>query len=157
MIADPEVILARIDARLPRRARWLILDTPLDFEFSTDRYRLQRVTDADVIGGPVPIDWSDCGLIGSEDYAEGGGASPWIAIRERDGFVCGLDIERDGEKTFIYNSSLDRFIATFNLLDQYLSEGRALPPDVATQLEALDPEAYESSEWRHLAEYITGG
>jgi hypothetical protein len=157
VIPDPTAILATIDARLPRRARWLILGTPLDFEFSPDRYRLQRVTDRDVIGGPVPEDWSDCGLIGREDYAEGGGASPWIAIRERDGFVCGLDIERDGETTFIYSSSLDRFIATFNLLDEYLRDGRDLPPDLLSRVEALDPEAFAASEWRHLIDYVTAG
>jgi hypothetical protein len=157
MIADPAAILAKIDARLPRRARWLILDTPLDFDFSADRFRLQRVTDSDVIGGPVPDDWAGCGLIGSEDYAEGGGASPWIAIRERDGYVCGLDIERDGDKTFIYNSSLDRFVATFNLLDQHLSGGRDLPPDLLSRVEALDPEAFAVSEWRHLIDYVTAG
>jgi hypothetical protein len=157
MIGDPAAILATIDTRLPRRARWLIHGTPLDFDFSTDRYRLQRVNDCDVVGGPVPEEWSDCGLIGCENYAEGGGASPWIAVRERDGFVCGLDIERKGEKTFIYNSSLDRFIATFNLLGQYLSDERDLPLDLASRVEALDPEAYGSSEWRHLIEYITAG
>src|SRR4051812_4325791 len=118
MSADPEAALAAIRRRLPRRARWLIGATPLDFDFSTDRYGLRRVTDNDVVGGPVPGEWSDCRLIGMYDYAEGGGASPWIAIRERDGFVCGLDIARDGENTFIFNSSLDRFIRTFHLLDQ---------------------------------------
>ena len=160
MIPDPAAILATIDARLPRRARWLLVGMPLDFEFSTDRYRLQRATDHDVVGGPVPEDWSDCGLIGREDYAEGGGASPWIAIRERDGFVCGLDIERDGEKTFIYNSSLDRFIATFNLLDKHLRDlrdDRDLPADLLSRVEALDPDAFAVSEWRHLIDYITTG
>jgi len=115
------------------------------------------MTDRDVVGGLVPEEWSDCGLIGRGDYAEGGGASAWIALRYRDGFVCGLDIEREGEKTFVYNSSLDRFLATFNLLDQYLRDGRELPPDVAPRVEALDPEAFGSSEWRHLIEYITAG
>jgi len=157
MIPDAASILAMIDARLPRRARWLIRGEPLDFDFSTDRYKLQRVTDRDVVGGPVPDDWSDCGLIGSEDFAEGGGASPWIAIRERDGFVCGLDIERDGSNTFIYNSSLDRFIATFNLLNQYLRDERELPPDLLSRAEALDPEAFDVSEWRRLIDNVTAG
>jgi hypothetical protein len=154
---DRAAILATIDARLPRRTRWLICGEPLDFDFSTDRYRLQRVTDSDVVGGPVPEEWSDCGLIGSEDFAEGGGASPWIAIRERDGFVCGLDIERDGETTFIYNSSLDRFIATFNLLDGYLRVERDLPLDLLSRFEVLDPEAFVVSEWRNLIDYVTAG
>jgi hypothetical protein len=157
MFADSAAILATIDARLPWRARWLILGTPLDFEFSTDRYHLQPVTDSDVVGGPVPDDWADCGLIGSEDYAEGGGASPWIAIRERDGSVCGLDIERDGEKTFIYNSSLEQFIATIILLNEHLRDGGDLPSDLLSRVEALDPEAFAASEWRPLIEYVTAG
>lgn len=157
MISDPAAILATIDARLPRRARWLILGTTLDFEFSTDRYRLQPVTDRDVVGGPVPEEWSNCGVIGREEYAQGGGASPWIAIRERDGFVCGLDIEREGEKTFIYNSSLDRFISTFELLDEYLRDERDLPPDLLPRVEALDREVFAVSEWRHLIAHVTAG
>ena len=115
------------------------------------------MNDFHLVGGPVPDEWSDYGLIGREDYAEGGGASPWIAVRGCDGYVCGLDIEREEETTFIYNASLDRFIATFNLLDQYLRDGRKLPPDLASRVEALDPEAFGSSEWRHLIEYITAG
>jgi hypothetical protein len=82
---------------------------------------------------------------------------PWIAIRERDGFVCGLDIERDGETTFIYNSSLDRFIATFDLLDKHLRDERELPSDLSSRVEALDPEAFAVSEWRDLIDYVTAG
>jgi len=150
MNADPKEILAVVDARLPKRVRWLLAGTPLDFEFSVDRYRFQRVSDSDVVGGPVPNEWSECRLIGRYDYAEGGGASPWIAIRESDSFVCGLDIEREGETTFLFNASLDRFIRTFNLLDPYLRAGRVLPANIASQLEALDPEVFPLSDWRKL-------
>jgi hypothetical protein len=155
--SDPEAILAAIGARLPRRARWLLAGTPLDFDFSRERYRLRRVTCNDVVGGPVPEEWSDCRLIGSFDYAEGGGASPWIAIRESDGFVCGLDIERDGETTFILNSSLERFISTFNLLDPYLRAGRELPRDITSQVKVLDPDAFPLSDWRELIELAADG
>jgi hypothetical protein len=157
MNTDPEPILTAIEARLPRQARWLIGGTPLDFDFATDRYRLRRVTDSDVVGGPVPEEWSDCRLIGMYDYAEGGGGSPWIAVRESDGFVCGLDVERDGETTFVFNSSLDRFISTFNLLDPHLRAGRELPPDIRSQVKALDPEAFPLSDWRELIELTTAG
>jgi hypothetical protein len=155
--ASPEAILATVDARLPKRARWLLAGTPLDFDFSTDRYRLRHVTDGDVVGGPVPEEWSDCRVIGMYDYAEGGGASPWIAIRESDGSVCGLDIERDGEMTFIFNSSLDRFISTFDLLDAYLRDGRELPEGIASQVRALDPAAFPRSDWREVIELATAG
>jgi hypothetical protein len=157
MSADPKAILSAIDAGLPRQARWMLRGTPLDFDFSIDHYALRQVTDSDVVGGPVPEEWSDCRLIGMYDYDEGGGASPWIAIRKSDGFVCGLDVERDEQTTFIFNSSLDRFIRTFNLLDQYLRAGRELPPDIASRVGALDPEAFPLSDWRKLIELITAG
>ncbi len=157
MSTDPKAILTAIDARLPRRARWLVGGTPLDFDFSAERFMLRRVNDRDVVGGPVPQEWSNCLLIGMYDYAEGGGASPWIAIRESDGSVCGLDIEREGETTFIFNSSLDRFIGTFNLFDQYLRAGQELPPGFTSQVEALDPEAFPLSDWRELIELTTEG
>ncbi|MCE9553374.1 MAG: hypothetical protein K8T91_08360 [Planctomycetes bacterium] len=149
-----EVILATIGAGLPRHVRWTVNGTPLDFYFSTDRYGLRRVAENDVVGGPVPEEWSDCRLIGMYDCADGGGASPWIAIRESDGFVCGLDIERDGENIFIFNSSLDRFIHTFNMLDQYLRAGRKLPPDIKSQVGAMDPKMFPLSDWRKLIEHI---
>ena len=157
MIADSAAILAMIDARLPRQARWWLRAEPLDFDFATDRYALRRVTDNDVVGGPPPQEWSGCRLIGMYDFSEGGGANPWIAIRESDGYVCGLDIEGSAETTFIFNSSLDRFITSFNFHDQYLRLRRELPPDVASRVEALDLEAFPLSQWRTLIAFLTGG
>jgi len=105
----------------------------------------------------MPEDWSDCRLIGRYDYAEGGGASPFIAIRGSDGFVCGLDIERDGENTFIFNSSLDRFISTFGLLDPYLRAGRELPSDIESHVSRIDPKAFPLSDWRECIELAAAG
>jgi hypothetical protein len=157
MSADREAILSTINKFLPTRARWMLRGAPLDFDFSIDRYGLRRMTDNDVVGGPVPEEWTDCRLIGMYNYDEGGGASPWIAIRGSDGFVCGLDVERAGESTFIFNSSLDRFISTFNLLDQHLRTRQDLPPDIASRVGALDTEAFPLSDWRHLIEFVNNG
>ena len=109
MSVDPAAILSAINTRLPRRARWFVGDT-LDFDFSAEHYGLRRLTSDDVVGGPPPEEWSDCLVFGSYDYAEGGGASPWIAVRESDGAILALDIERENDRTIIFNSSLDRFI-----------------------------------------------
>jgi hypothetical protein len=155
MSFDPSAVLAAINSRLPREARWFVFGTPLDFDFSTDRYRLRRLTESDVVGTPVPEEWSDCRLIGRYDYAEGGGASPWIAIRETDGAVHGLDIERYENNASVFNSSLDRFISTFNMLNQYLRAGCPLPSDITSQLAAIDPEAFPLSDWRDLIDLIT--
>jgi hypothetical protein len=75
------------------------------------------------VGGSVPNEWSGYRLFGVYDYAKGGRASPWIAIRERDTIVCGLDIEREDETVFVFNSSLHWFMSTFALFDQYLRAG----------------------------------
>ncbi len=133
----------------------MLLGTPLDFNFDIDRHRLRRLNDRDTVGGPLPEDWYGYLIIGCYDYAEGGGARPWIAIRESDGHLCGLDIERTGENTFTFNSSLDRFINTFNLLDPYLRAGRDLPLDCASKADALDQSVFASSEWRSLIDHLT--
>lgn len=155
MSTNPDAILAAIDARLPRRVRWTVCGTPLDFDFSAERFRLRRPDDRDIVGGPIPEEWLGFRLIGR--YFCDGGASPWIAIRDSDGFVCGLDIERDSETTFIFNSSLDRFISTFNMLDEYLRTGRELSAEVTSRVGALDPDVFARSDWHELIEVPTAG
>lgn len=145
---------ARILAGLPKRARWIIDDMTLDFDFSPERFSLRYVDDRDIVGGPVPAEWDGCRIFGMCDYAEGGGASPWISIRESDGFVCGLDVELTGSTIYIFNSSLDRFLRTFQLLDPYLRAGASLPPDLRSQIKAVDPEVFELSDWRETIDYV---
>ena len=94
-------------------------------------------------------------LKGRDDFAEGGVASTWIAICETDGFVCGLDIERAGETVFVFNSSLDRFISTFCLIDEHVRGGRALPPDVATRVMGLDPDVFLASDWKGIIDLVS--
>ena len=135
----------------------MIGGTPLDFDFSAERYRLQPVMEDDLAGGPVPPEWSHCLVFGEYDYAEGGGASPWIAIRQTDRLTCGLDIERAGETVFVFNSSLERFIQTFTLIDQYLRDGREVPPDFATRVRLLDPDVFPVSDWKELIDLVLAG
>jgi hypothetical protein len=113
------------------------------------------LTDADVVGGPLPEEWSGCLVFGSYDYAEGGGASPWIAVRQQDGVVWALDIERADETMTCFNSSIDRFISTFRALDEHLRMGRPLPEAIAKQVSDFDPEVFALSEWRQLIDVLT--
>jgi hypothetical protein len=50
------------------------------------------------------------------DHADGGGARPWITVARTNGSVMGLDLERDDELLYLYNSSLPQFVATFTYL-----------------------------------------
>lgn len=147
---------ARILSGLPKHARWKINGVTLDFDFSPERFSLRYVDDRDIVGGPIPREWDGCRIFGMCDYAEGGGASPWISIRESDGFVCGLDIERTGSTIYVFNSSLDRFIRTFQLLDHCLRNGATLPPELRSQIRAVDPEVFELSDWRETVGYLNG-
>lgn len=155
MRVDPRMIQSAVDTRLPIRARWMLRETPLDFEFFSGSDGPRRLNNGDVGGGDLPAEWVGFLAFGRYDFAEGGGASPWIAVRDGDGEIYGLDIERRREITFKFNSSLDRFIATFNLLGQHLREGRALPPAILSDLRAADEDAFDASEWRILVEHVT--
>jgi len=87
------------------------------------------------------------------DFAEGGGASPWLTIRKSDGSVGGLDVERE-QAIFGYNSSLERFIQTFVLLDRWLTQCQPLPKAVVATVRDIDPDSYPGSEWRLMVEYL---
>ena len=76
-MVDLQLMRSAIDTGLPRHTRWMVGDTPLDFDFAAERYGLRCLSDADVVGGPLPTEWSGCLVFGRYDYAEGGGASPW--------------------------------------------------------------------------------
>ena len=142
-----------IIAGLPVRSRWLCRDTPLDWDFSEARRGLRSASRSDIAWGDVEREWADLLIFGSYDYAEGGGASPWVAIRGTDGVVCGLDVERD-RPMFWLNTSLERFIRTFALLDQYLGHCQPLPPDIGVCVRGVDPEGYPKSEWRLMIDVL---
>jgi hypothetical protein len=154
MESDAGIVRSELVAGLPEGARWTIRGVPLDFDYSDARRGLRKPTADEVPEGDEP-DWPDLLVFGRYDYAEGGGAAPWIAVRIADGAVCGLDVERE-DPYFLFNSSVERFIKTFALLDQYLRRGQALPADIEGRVRSIDPEAYLGSEWRFLIEHLTG-
>jgi hypothetical protein len=99
-------------------------------------------------------DWRELFIFGEEDFAEGGGASPFVTIQSQTGMVFGLDVERDGDATFLLNSSVSHFIETFRVFDEVLRTGTASPSGLLERVRAADPDAFERSEWRDAAEHV---
>jgi hypothetical protein len=129
----------------------MIDGTPLDFEFTVGRLGLRRLPGEVLEGGDTAS--SALLVFGEQDFAEGGGARPWLCVRERDGSVYGFDPERE-QPMFLLNSSVERFVATFRLLNAQLGKNKPLPPDCESRLRAIDREAYPNSEWRLLVECL---
>jgi hypothetical protein len=151
MEIDPTTIQTAVASRLPSQARWFLDGATLDFDFSPARDHLRALPD-----GATPIDQNDPALgllvFALQDFAEGGGAQPWLCVRKNDGWICGFDPD-DDDPIFILNSSIARFIETFLFLNQHLGNNEPLPSDCANRLLEMDPEAYSTSNWRMLAEY----
>lgn len=135
---------------LPARARWMINGTPLDFDFSAAGHGLRGLPD-EVTEADAGV--SDLLVFGEQDFAEGGGACPWLCIHMRNGSVYGFDPERENAM-FLLNSSIELFIATFRLLDEYLRTNAKLPSDCESRLRAIDPSTYPKSDWRMLMESL---
>src|SRR5262245_41213574 len=113
---------SELNAGVPGQARWIIEDTPLDFDFSIGHGGPRRLSAADFNEHtPLPAEWSDLFLFGETDYADGGGASMYLAVRAGDEAVCGLDVERD-QPLVLFNSSLERFIKTFIAVDAFFQQ-----------------------------------
>jgi hypothetical protein len=151
MELDLGLIQSEIIAGLPERARWMIREEPLDYDFSDSRRGLRRPT-ADHVTGEIEKEWLDLLIFGRSAYSEGG-ATPWIAVRQTDGAICGFDPERK-EAIFLFNSLIGRFIDTFTLLGQYLERGQRPPSDIEECARRIDPEAYPQSEWKSLIDYV---
>ena len=153
----PRILTWRSPVRNHRRPAdprwWMLEETPLDFDFSQAHEGLRHVT-TDDLSGDIEAEWADLLIFGQSDYAEGGGASPWITIRKTDGAVCGLDVERD-HAVFVFNSSIEGFIQTFALLDRYLGHVHPLPTNIETLVRDIDGDCYPASEWRLLIDYLT--
>jgi hypothetical protein len=154
---DPEEARLQIAARLPMRVRWNLKGTPWDFDFSLSQHRLQPLISTDLNGCDIEKEWTDLYIFGTEDYAQGGGASPFLAVHRDTGQIFGLDVERESAQMYLLNSDVDRFIRTFLLFDGVLRL-RTLPPAVAAErASAVDPDGFARSDWRGLANYLNSG
>jgi hypothetical protein len=67
---DPESVRMQIAARLPIRVRWLVDETPLDFDFSRSQAPLRSIAAGDIIGGGIEEEWTSLDIFGEDDYAE---------------------------------------------------------------------------------------
>lgn len=138
---------------LPVRTRWLVGDQPLRYDFSQGRECLLPLNE--VVEERWLVDaWRALLIFGSSDYADGGGATPWLTLDRTTGSVMGLDLERADEPVYLINSSLRQFVASFEYLERFLPAGLRLPEDAEDVVRALDDAAYPTSEWRLLLEYI---
>jgi len=132
----------------------MVRNSTIDFDFQRSQRELRRVSDADVVGG-LEAEWSTLWVIGKLDVAEGGGAQPYIVIRPTDGSVCGLDVEANpGEEIRYFNSTIDRFVQAFRLLESHLAAGRSVPPEVEAKIRDVDPTVYPKSEWKLLLDHV---
>ena len=154
MTLDLTAVRDTIVQGLPLKARWVLHETPMDFDFSWGHGGLRHLERSWLTFEPTDASWFGLLLFGEYDYSEGGGARPFLCIRESDGAIYGLDVERDRDALFVLNSSIGRYVETFRYLHHYLSRPSALPADLLARVQAIDPEAYPASEWRDLALYV---
>jgi hypothetical protein len=138
---------------LPQRRRWYIHDVPLDFSFHSELRNLAAVLEKHMIGveegtPPVVEHASDYIVFGEYDYGEGV-AHPLLVVRRSNGNVFRLEVEND-VPLIVLNSSLLAFINTFNLLDEYLGNGKQIPADLSSSARNLDPTVYSQSHWHNL-------
>lgn len=138
---------------LPVRTCWLVGDQSLRYDFSQGRERLLPVSEQ-VEERWLRDAWRPLLIFGSSDYANGGGATPWLTLDRTTGSVMGLDLERDANAVYLINSSLPQFVATFMYLERFLPARLPLPDNAEDVVRAIDDAAYPTSEWRLLLEHV---
>jgi hypothetical protein len=154
---DPESARQEVARRLPARVRWLVRGVPLDFDFSRSRASLRPIAPTDLSGCDIEDEWTTLFLFGEEDYADGGGASSYLGVHRDTGEICGLDVEREESQVFILNSNVDRFIQTFQKIDEMLSHTPVASGILSRALMKIDPDAFQHSEWRKFSSYVEAG
>jgi hypothetical protein len=138
--------------RLPVRRRWMVQETPLDYDFSAG------------VRGPAPLrqrsydfplepEWLELLIFGEYDYAEGGGAHPFLGVHRKSGVVYALDFERD-TPLVILNSGLEAFVKTFEAIDADLTKPAQLPRQIGKTLKVIDPSVYDRSDWKSFVTFV---
>jgi hypothetical protein len=152
-VIDLEHARHRITTELPPRVRWLIKGSPLDFDFSRSQVPLKPLSQSE-IHGTIEKDWTTLYLFGERDYAEGGGASPFLGISSTSGEILGLDVERDSGCRFLLNSDIESFIKTFEVFDRVLRLGTTALDSLSSSAIEIDPRAFQRSEWALLLDHL---
>ncbi len=147
----------KLAGALPVRVRWLIKNYPIDFDFSRAQDDLKPITVSDTNGFEIPQEWQFLSLFGKRDYAEGGGAAPYLGIHRDTGQVFALDVESEASSLSLLNSDIDKFISTFDVFDRSVRQRTLQIEQVAGLVEAIDPAAFAESEWGGLRDAITSG
>jgi hypothetical protein len=114
---DVERIRRELEVRLPLKARWLLHGVPLAFDFSRARSPLRPLGPSDVVGCDLEREWRTLWVFGEQDFADGGGACPYICVHGDNGRIYGLDVERSSDHMFLFNFNADGFVRTFTVLD----------------------------------------
>jgi hypothetical protein len=155
-MTDIESIRLQIVTRLPTRVRWMVKGVPLDFDFSLSKAPLEPVKPSNFNSATIiEKEWTSLRIFGGYDYAEGGGANPFLGVHSESGAVFGLDAELQASQMFLFNSDVDRFIQTFLALDRTLRLGGRPDAQIAEKLKEIDPGVFGQSEWRSLVDYVT--
>lgn len=151
---DLEEVRSQIASCLPIHARWLIRETPLDFDFSRSQRSLQLLSPSDLNGYEVEPDWAYLYIFGEQHFADGGGASAYLGVLRDAGSVFGLDIERTRSPIFFFNSSVRQFIETFRLFENAMAQGEVGLIGLERLLREIDPPCAASSEWQEMGDYL---
>jgi hypothetical protein len=155
---DPESVRQEVMRRLPIHARLVIEGDSLDFDFSRSRAPLLTIAATDVNDFTIiEIGWSALYLFGEQDFCDGGGAHPYLGVNLDSGEICGLDIEREKSHVFLLNTNLDRFIRTFQKIDEILRCVPVARGRLSEALTEIDPEAFQRSEWQNFSRYVEAG
>lgn len=147
----------KVAGALPVHVRWLVGDYPIDFDFSRAQSDLKPMTVSDTNGFEILQEWQSLYLFGEQNYAEGGGAAPYLGIHRDTGQVFALDVESEASPLSLLNSDIDKFISTFDVFDRSVRHRTLQIEQVAGLLEEIDPVAFAESEWSGLIEAITSG
>ena len=165
-MVDVEELRARIVTHLPLRVRWHVHETPWDFDFARARCPLKALEPSD-FQPDFCEEWRDLIIFGEEDYAEGGGARPFLTIHRETGEILGFDIDRHTKPAalltmherihvpiYTLNSSIEGFIRSFAILDEALRLGSRALEGLADALRLADPSVFDSSEWKDVAAWV---
>ena len=154
---DTESIRLEIVRRLPIRMHWSLGGESLDFDFSRSQSPLRPVAPPDLNGCGIETGWNSLFLFGEQDFADGGGASPYLGVHQDTGEVCGLDVERKTSPVFLLNSNIDRFIRTVQKIDEMFRHASRVPSTLSEVLTEIDPVAFERSDWKDFSSYVEAG
>lgn len=136
---------------LPNQAMWQFREVWVSFDFSRLKKRLLPVTAESIVGGALPTEWLRYQVFGDERFNNGGA---FVCIDEMDGSVVRIDVELEKPLSLL-NTSVDRFVTSFKLLNNYFVFATQDLEDLTRRLRFADSKAFdEGSHWWALTDYL---